>query len=163
MHFFKRQIFHCYHLFFIGKINSYCVWGAGAWIQSDITLIHTAFWGVTKCDKLQRGNDEHREVSIFSLCVCSSPSLRCICVYSCDLKGGGGRVCTRKEVWALPHSIWHKGPPPLCMLAASVGDKVWSWEIRSGPANETHGKGLHRNLTALLLFFYWSISFFAWY
>lgn len=27
------------------------------------------------------------------------------------------------------------------MLAASVGDKVWSWEIRSGLANETHAKG----------------------
>lgn len=34
----------------------------------------------------------------------------------------------------------------LCMLAVSVGDMVWSWEIRSAPGNETHAKGLHGKL-----------------
>lgn len=34
----------------------------------------------------------------------------------------------------------------LCMLAVSVGDKVWSWKIKSAPGNEAHAKGLHRKL-----------------
>ena len=42
-----------------------------------------------------------------------------------------------------PAAFGTKGLLLLCMLAVSVGDKVWSWEIRSGPANETHAEGLH--------------------
>lgn len=49
-----------------------------------------------------------------------------------------------------PAAFGTKGLLLLCMLAVSVGDKVWSWEIRSGPANETHAEGLHWEKKTLL-------------
>lgn len=88
----------------------------------------------------------------FSKCRC--------CVYSCGCEGVEGVWDRKRSMRSGPEHLAQRGPLPLCMLAASVGDKVWTREIRSGPANETHAKGLHGNLPSLLhIFFFWSISF----
>lgn len=65
------------------------------------------------------------EVSAFLCVLFCIPECLYICVYSCGLKV------------KCPVAFGTKGLLLLCMLAVSVGDKVWSWEIRSGPANET--------------------------
>ncbi len=56
------------------------------------------------------------EVSVFLCVLFCIPECLYICVYSCGLKvkkGGLGVICTRREVWALPRSIWHKGATPI--------------------------------------------------
>lgn len=69
-----------------------------------------------------------------------------VCVYRMKVKRGGGTDLNQErgmgERYGLcPTAFGTKGPLLLCMLAVSVGDKVVSWEIRSGPANEKHAKG----------------------
>lgn len=56
---------------------------------------------------------------------------------------GRGAALYQERYGLCPAAFGTKGLLLLCMLAVSVGDKVWSWEIRSGPANETHAQGLH--------------------
>ena len=80
-----------------------------------------------------------------SFCVCFSASLS-VWIFVCTAVAP-----ERKERGAVPGercglcpaAFGTKGLLLLCMLVVSVGDKVWSWEIRSGPANETHAEGLH--------------------
>lgn len=70
-----------------------------------------------------------------------------VCVYRMKVKRGGGGTDLNQErgmgerYGLCPTAFGTKGPLLLCMLAVSVGDKVVSWEIRSGPANEKHAKG----------------------
>ena len=91
------------------------------------------------------GGVEHEGRGWVSFCVCFSASLS-VWIFVCTAVAP-----ERKERGAVPGercglcpaAFGTKGLLLLCMLAVSVGDKVWSWEIRSGPANETHAEGLH--------------------
>lgn len=87
------------------------------------------------------------EVSVFLCVLFCIPECLYICVYSCGLKEKRRGWSVPGERYGLcPAAVGTKGLLLLCMLAVSVGDKVWSWEIRSGLANETHAKGLHGKL-----------------
>lgn len=62
-------------------------------------------------------------------------------------------LCTRKEVRALPYSIWYKAPAPI-MYAGSTGiDTVQSWEIRSGSSNKKHTHFSIENVSFWLIVF----------
>ena len=114
-----------------------------AWLISDITtwlVIRHLLGGKTAKGYMKEGLNTG-EVSVF-LCVLSA-SLS-VFIFVCTAvawkwiqRGGGGLY--QEGGMALPRSIWHKG-------AYSYYACWWYlWEIRSGPANETQGKGLHRN------------------
>lgn len=85
-------------------------------------------------------------MSVFLCVLFCIPECLYVCVYSCGLKAKkeeGADLYQEKRYGLWPAAFGTKGLLLLCMLAVSVGDKAWSWEIRSGPANETHAKGLH--------------------
>lgn len=95
------------------------------------------------------------EVSVFLCVLFCIPGCLYACVYSCGLKEKKeGKSVPRERCGLCPAAFGTKGLLLLCMLVVSVRDKVWSWEIRSHSANETHAKGLYGNLPFQLLIFY---------
>lgn len=107
--------------------SSLCLW-------QDVSLVTITSWLITRwhlggktAKRKHEGDVEHTQGGECLFCI---PECLDICVYSCGLKAkkkSVGVMCTRREVWALPHSIWHKG--------ASSYYACWQYlhEIRFGP------------------------------
>lgn len=138
--------FHCNLLLLPGKIKPCCFsYRMETWLQFH-PLNHNKrqlLWGKTAKSNTE-GGVEHTGGECLSVGAFLHPW---VSVYLCvqlwlESEEGGWSVPGERN-GLCPAAFGTKGLLLLCMLAVSVGDKVWSWEIRSGPANETHAKDLH--------------------